>query len=107
MVVFIGAEEHSWGDVNKIKSGKRSAIISIVSEKNSIVYTYACIELYGIEQYRLDKNINDHCSSHNWNEDDDAFDQQLKKWGEEKLFSYKLEPVTREPRAYIEDNKKP
>ena len=42
-VLGIGAEENSWGDVNTIKSGKRSAIRSDVSEKQSIVYTSACI----------------------------------------------------------------
>ena len=47
----IGAAERSWGDVKKIKSGKRSAIISDVSEKQSIVYTSACIESARIEQY--------------------------------------------------------
>ena len=50
-VLVIGTAERSWGDVNKIKSGKRSAIISDVSEKQSIVFTYACIESAIIEQY--------------------------------------------------------
>ena len=40
----IGASERSWGDVKTIKSGKRSAISSDVSEKQSIVYTSACID---------------------------------------------------------------
>ena len=43
-VLGIGASERSWGDVNIIKSGKISAISSDVSEKQSIVYTYACNE---------------------------------------------------------------
>ena len=42
-VLDIGAAERSWGDVNTIKSEKRSAIISDVSEKQSIFYTSACI----------------------------------------------------------------
>ena len=42
-VIGIGAAENSWGDVKTIKSGKRSAISSDVSEKQSIVYTSACI----------------------------------------------------------------
>ena len=49
-VLGIGAAERSWGDVKTIKSGKRSAISSDVSEKQSIVYTSACIESAGIEQ---------------------------------------------------------
>ena len=43
-VLGIGAAERSWGDVKIIKSGKRSAISSDVSEKQSIFYTSACIE---------------------------------------------------------------
>ena len=43
-VLGIGAAESSWGDVKTIKSGKRSAISSDVSEKQSIVYTSTCIE---------------------------------------------------------------
>ena len=38
-VLVIGAAERSWGDVKTIKYGKRSAISSDVSEKQSIVYT--------------------------------------------------------------------
>ena len=48
-VIGIGASEHSWGDVKTIKSGKRSAISSYLSETQSIVYTSACIELDRIE----------------------------------------------------------
>ena len=54
-VLGIVASERSWGDVKTIKSGKRSAISSDVSEKHSIVYTYACIESSRIEQYHSDK----------------------------------------------------
>ena len=50
-VLGIGAAERSWGDVKTIKYGKRSAISSNVSEKQSIVYTSACIESAIIEQY--------------------------------------------------------
>ena len=42
-VLGIGAADRSWGDVRKIKYGKRSAIRSDVSEKQSIVYTSTCI----------------------------------------------------------------
>ena len=38
-ILGIGATEWSWGDVNTIKVGKVSAIISDKSEKQSIVYT--------------------------------------------------------------------
>ena len=43
-VLGVGAAERSWGDVKTIKSGKISAISSDVSEKQSIVYTSACIK---------------------------------------------------------------
>ena len=42
-VLGIGAAEYSWGDVKTIKSGKRYAISSDVSQKQSIVYISACI----------------------------------------------------------------
>ena len=79
--IGIGAAERSWGDVKTIKYGKRYAIISDVPEKQSIVYTSACIESDRIEQYHSEKQLYDNCSSHTWNEEDDAFDHQLDKWG--------------------------
>ena len=79
-VLGIGVAQHSWGDVKRIKSGNRSDISSDVSENQSIVYTSACIESAIIEQYNLDKNLNDRFSSHTWNEEDDVFYQQLEKW---------------------------
>ena len=42
--MVIGAAEGYWDDVKTIKYGKRSTIISDVSEKNIIVYTFAYIE---------------------------------------------------------------
>ena len=76
-VLGIGASERSWGDVKTIKSGKISDISSDVSEKQSIVYTSACIEYARIEQYQSEKQLYDNNSSHTWNEEDDAFDHQL------------------------------
>ena len=43
-VLGIGASERSWGDVKKIKSGKRSYIGTDVSYKQSIFYTTVGIE---------------------------------------------------------------
>ena len=83
----IGAAERSWGDVKTIKCGKRSVIRSDVSEKQSIVYTSACIEPARIEQYHSEKQLYDNCSSHTCNEEDDAFDHQLDKWGVDGVFS--------------------
>ena len=76
-VLGIGAAERSWGDIKRIKSGRRSAISSDVSEKQSIVYTSAYIESARIEQYNSDKQLNDNCSIHTWNEEDNVFDHQL------------------------------
>ena len=53
-VLCIGADQHSWGDVNTIKYDKISAIRSDVSQKQIIDYTYACIEAAIIEQYHSD-----------------------------------------------------
>ena len=43
-IIGIGSADRSWGDVKKIKSGKISALGSDIYEKQSIVYTSACIE---------------------------------------------------------------
>ena len=99
----IGTAERSWGDIKTIKYGKRCAISSDVSEKQSIVYTSTCIESARIEQYQSDKQIYDNFSSHTWNEEDNAFDNQLNKWGVDRVFSEHSEPIKRELRAYIED----
>ena len=53
-VLGTGAAEHSWGDLKTIKYRKISVISSDVSEKQSIVYTSACIESSRIEQYQSD-----------------------------------------------------
>ena len=56
-VLGIGTAERYWGDVKTIKYGKRYAIRIDVSEKQSIVYTYACIESARIEQYHSEKKL--------------------------------------------------
>ena len=43
-ILGIGSADRLWGDVKTIKSGKSSALGSDISEKQSILYTYACIE---------------------------------------------------------------
>ena len=49
--IGISAAESSWDDVKTIESGEISAISSDESEKQSIVYTYSCIESSRIKQY--------------------------------------------------------
>ena len=85
-VIGIGTAQRYWGDVKTIKYGKRSAISSYVSDKKSIVYTYACIESAIIEQYHSDKQLNEKNSSHTWIEEDDAFDHQLENGVWKKYF---------------------
>ena len=87
-VLVIVASELSWGDVKTIKCGKIYAIRSDVSYRQNIVYTYVYIESDIIEQYNYDKQLDDYCWSHTWNEDDDSSNQQLEKWGGERIFSY-------------------
>ena len=62
------------------------AIISDVSDQQSIFYTSACIESARIEQYHPDKELNYNCSSRTWNEEDDVFDNQLDNGVPEKYF---------------------
>ena len=58
-VLQIGVAERFWGYVKTIQYGKISAIISDVSEKQSIVCTSACINLAKIEQSHSDKRLNE------------------------------------------------
>ena len=76
-VIGFSKSERYWDDLKTIKPGKISAISISVSEKQSIVYTSTSIESARIEYYHSDKNVNDPCLSHTWNEDDDDFYQQL------------------------------
>ena len=84
--IGIGSAERSWGDVKTNKSGKRSDLGSEITDKQSIVYTYARIEESSIERtfYHTDKKDGSHI--HSWNDEDDAFDYQLNQWGVEKMF---------------------
>ena len=84
-VLGIGAEDLSLGDIKIIKSGKRSVIINDVSDKHSIVYTSACIESAIIQNIVQTNNLMKKNSSHTWNEEDDAFDNQFEKWGVVKI----------------------
>ena len=73
-VLVIGSAERSSGEVKIIKYRKRSAISSDLSEKQSIVYTYACIESARTQKYHSEKQLNDNFSCHTCNEEDDTFD---------------------------------
>ena len=91
------------GDVKTIKSGKRSALCSDISERQSIVYTSACIEEARIGRSLSDKDTNNSSHSHTWNDDDQAFDYQLDQWGVEKLLQNSDEAIIRELKFYIGD----
>ena len=100
-ILGIGSADRSWGDVKTIKSGKRSALGSDISEKQSIVYTSACIEegRIGSTLSHIDTNNGSH--SHTWNDDNQAFDYQVDQWGVEKLFPNEDEAITRGLKMYI------
>ena len=81
---------------------KISALGSDTSEKQSIVYTSACIEEARIGRSVSDTYTNNSSHSHTWNNDYQAFDYQLDQWGVGKLFHNQDEAITRELKMYIE-----
>ena len=91
------------GDVKTIKSGKISSIGSDISEKQSIVYTSACIEEARIGRSLSHTNIKDGSNSHSWNDEYHAFGYQLDQWGVDSLFQNLDEEITREFKLYIEE----
>ena len=58
-MIGIGAAKCSWGDVKTIKYDNISSIISDVSDKQSIVSAYDCIESGRIAQSESDFNIDE------------------------------------------------
>ena len=84
-IIGIGSAQCSWDDVKTIKSGNIPALGSEISEKQSIVYTSACIE------------------EDSWNDEDHVFGYKLYQWGVEKLFQNSDEVIIRELKFYIED----
>ena len=105
-ILGIGSAERSWGDVKTIKSVKISALGSEISEKQSIVYTSACIEETSIGRTisQIDSKYGSH--SHSWKDQEHAFDYQLYQWGVYKLFQNSDEALIRELKLYIEDKEK-
>ena len=105
-VLGIVSAESSWGDVKTIKSGKISALGSDISEKQSILYTFACIEeaRIGMTLYHTDSNDGSHI--HTWNDEDQAFDYQLYQGGVDKLFMNAYEAITRELKCILKNGKK-
>ena len=99
----IGSAERSWGDVKTIKSGTRSAPGSDISEKQSIVYTSACIEEERIGRSLSRTYTNNGSHSHTCNDGYQAFDYQLDQWGVDKLFPNEDEAITRELKTYMEE----
>ena len=79
------------------------AIFSYISEKQSNVYTSACIEEARIGKSLSNTDSNDNSHSHSCNDKDHTFDYQLYKRGAEKLFQTSYEVVTKELKKYIED----
>ena len=102
----IWSAERSWDDVKTIKSGKRSAIFSEISEKQIIVYTYDYTEEARIVRNISHTDSKDGSHSNYWNDDDHTFWYQLDRWGVDKLFHNSDEAITRELKLYIEDREK-
>ena len=102
-ILGIGSAERSWGDVKTIKSGKRSALGSDISEKQSIVYKSACIEEARIGRTLSHTDSKDGSYNHYWNDEYHAFDYQLYQWGVEKLFQNSDEAIIIELKFYIKD----
>ena len=76
-IIGIHDVERSWGDVKTIKYVKRSDISSNISEKQSIVYTSACIESGRIARSESDYNIDECYPRHVFDDDDEVFDEWL------------------------------
>ena len=93
-ILGIGSAERSWGYVKTIKSGKRSALGSDISEKQIIVYTSACIEEARIRRSLSHTDNNNGSHSHTCNDEDQAFDYKLDQWGVDKLFPNEYEAIT-------------
>ena len=102
-MIGIGSSERSWGDIKTIKSVKISALGSDISKKQIIVYTSACIEEARIGRFLSHIYTNNGSHSHTWNDEDQAFDNQLYRWGVEMLFPNEDEAITRELKIYIEE----
>ena len=102
-ILGIGSTERSWGDVKIIKSGKRSALGSDISDEHSILYTSAYIEEESIVRTLSHTDSKDGSYSHSWNDEDHAFGYQLYQWDVEKLFQNSDEAITSELKLYIEE----
>ena len=73
-ILGVGSVERSWGDVKTIKLGKRPALGSEISEKQSIVYTGTCTEEAIIVRTLSNTYSKDGSHSHSWNDEDNYFD---------------------------------
>ena len=79
-----------------MKPRKRSALGSEISEKQSIVYTYACIVKERFERTLSNTDSKKGSHSHSWNDEYHALDYQLYQWGVEKLFQNSNEVIIRD-----------
>ena len=103
IIIGIGSLEHSQVGVSTTKSGKRSALVSEISEKKIIVYTYYCIEKAIIGRTLSNTNSNDSSHIHSWDDEDHYFDYQLYKWDVEKFIQTSDELIIRQVKVFVED----
>ena len=66
-----------------------------------------CIHLLVLKNQEFGRSVSDTDTnngshSHTWNDEDQAFDYQLDKWGVDKLLHNQEEAITRELNMYIE-----
>ena len=102
-IIGIGSAECSWDYVKTIKSGNISVLDSDISEKQSIVYTSACIEEASIGSTLSNTDSKDGSHSQSWNYEDHAFEYQFDQCCVDKLFHNSDEAIIRELKIYIEE----
>ena len=105
-IIGIGSAERSWGDFKTIKPVKISALGSDIYEKQSIVYTYTCIEEAIFLRTLSNTDSKDGSQSHSWYDNDHAFEYQSYQRGVEKLFHNSDEVIIIELKMYVEDREK-
>ena len=79
-------------------------LLAVMYQINRVFFIYPpALNQLELNNIIITKQLNENCSSHTQNEEDDAFDRQLEKLGVEKIFLEHSETVKRDLKAYIED----
>jgi len=104
-ILGIGACERAWGDVKRLKAGQRSKTSSEVIEKQSVIYTTACIEAARLKRQELgqDRQDTNENSILGWNDEDIMFDAKLQEWGVDVDELKRAPTIERQFRGWLED----